>query len=254
MTIAKKALVGHAIIKGGEMDWWRARLGIMVPSPNFVIEPEFNRMVPSGVTVHGARLKLEGTFSLKKLMEMSQDIEKAAYELRPVADVIGYGCTSGSFAKGFGWDKELIKKIENLAKVPTTTTSTALVKALRTLEVERICIATPYPEEINQKERQFFKANSFDVIKIEGLGVVRHGESAKFHPITAFNLVRRIDHAKAQAIVISCTNFRTIEIIDLLERDLNKPVISANLATLWDMLRLLEIKDAIEGYGMLLKI
>ena len=236
------------------MKWWRARLGIMVPATNFVMEPELNRMVPPGVTVHAARLRLGGTFSLKNLIEMSQDIEKATYELKPVADVIGFGCTSGSFAKGFGWDREIIKKIESLSEVPATTTSTALVKALRMLKVERICIATPYPDEVNHKEKEFFKANSFDVIRIDGLGVAAHGEPAKFHPITAFNLARRIDHANAQAVVISCTNFRTIEIVELLEQDLNKPVISANLATLWDMLRLLGIKDVIEGYGMLLKI
>ena len=235
------------------MKWWRARLGIMVPSTNFVMEPELNHLAPSGVTIHSARLKLGGRFSLGNLIEMSQDIEKCISELKPVAEVIGFGCTSGSFAKGFNWDQEIMDKIQNLAKVPATTTSTALVKALRALKVRRISIATPYPDEVNEKEREFFEANSFGVVKIEGLKVVRHGQPGEFHPIDAFNLARKVDSARSQAIVISCTNFRSIEIVDLLEMDVKKPVISSNIATFWDMLRLAGIGDAIEGFGCLLK-
>jgi maleate isomerase len=67
-------------------------------------------------------------------------------------------------------------------------------------------------------------------------------------------MVRAADHPAADAIFISCTNFRTIGVLAALERDLGKPVVSAIQASFWHCLRLAGVEDAIDGYGRLLSL
>lgn len=232
---------------------WRARLGIMVPSVNSVMEPEFNQMAPAGVKVYAARLKAEGEFNPQSLVDMAQYTEKAAAELMQVADAIAYGCTSGSFVQGPGWDEALIKRIQTIASKPATTTSTALLRALRSLQLRRISIATPYTREVNERMAHFFQSQGYEVLAIKGLEVTVRGGQGVFPPATAYRLAKEVDDASAEGVVISCTNFRTVEIIETLEKDLRKPVVTSNQATFWDLLRLCRISDQVPGYGLLLR-
>jgi len=69
---------------------------------------------------------------------------------------------------------------------------------------------------------------------------------------TLYHLAKEVDHPESEAVFISCTNLHTIEIIEKLENDLQKPVITSNQATMWNMLRMAGVNDKIEGYGQLL--
>lgn len=231
---------------------WRARLGIMVPSVNTVMEPELGRLAPEGVSVHAARLKAEGVFGPESLIAMAAYTEKAAEELGPAVNAIAYGCTSGSFVKGPGWDEELVARIERVAQKPATTTSTAVVRALRALGLRAIAVATPYTREVNDRLADFLGRQGFEVLAVKGLEVTVRGGQGIYPPSTAYRLAREVDDPRAEGILISCTNFRTIEIIERLEADLGKPVVTSNQATFWDLLGLCRISDRIPGHGQLL--
>ncbi|MBI3964152.1 MAG: hypothetical protein HY329_00840 [Chloroflexi bacterium] len=230
----------------------RAKLGIVVPSVNFVMEPELNRMAPEGVNVYAARMRAEGSYGPDTLNDMSRNADYAAEDLKAVADVIAYGCTSGSFVNGPAFDAELVARFQKVTGKPSTTTSTALTRGLRELGVKRIAIATPYTREVNDRMVVYFQEQGLEVLGIDGLGVTRRGGQGDYEPQAAYDLARKVDSAAAEAIVISCTNFRTIDILESLERDLGKPVISSNQATLWDLLRIAGIEDQISGFGQLL--
>jgi len=232
---------------------WRARLGIIIPSVNTVMEPEFNKMAPEGVSVHAARMMALGKFEPKSLVEMAEETENAAKRLKQIADVIGWGCTSGSFVKGKGYDLEIIDRIKKVTGLPATTTSTAVIHALKTLKVKKIAVATPYTEEVNDLLKKFLEDNGFIVTNIKGLGVEVRGGQGVYHPSTTYRLSREVDSDEAECIFISCTNFRSIEIIDQLEKDCQKPVISSNTATMWHMLKLAGINENIKGFGTLLE-
>ena len=238
---------------------WRAKLGILVPSINYVMEPEFNRMAPEGVSIHAARLKVEGKVyisekeALNFYASMAENVEKEAELLGCVVDVIGYGCTSGSFVMGMKWNEELIKRIEKAAGVPATTASTAMCEALREVGIRKLTLVTPYPEDVNRLEKKFLEDNGFKVASMKGCGCDVHGLQGEYSPYVAYQLAKEVDVEKADGIFISCTNFRTIEILERLERDTNKPVISSNSATMWKMLKMAGIHEPIVGYGQLLK-
>ena len=97
-------------------------------------------------------------------------------------------------------------------------------------------ITTPYIDSLNELEREYFEALGYDVVDIEGLSLDRDTEMGRQVPMTAYRKAREIDSEQADCVFVSCTNYRTFEVIEPLERDLGKPVVTSNQATLWEML------------------
>jgi maleate isomerase len=244
---------------------WKGRIGLLIPSRNTTLEPEFYRMAPEGVSVHAARMALKEA-SPAALMAMEKEIYKAASMIMAVnPGVIVVGCTSGSFIKGLGYDQKLIKKIHGLTQAKAITTSTAVIEALKLLKVTQVAVATPYSEEVNEKEREFIEAHGIRVTRIKGLGYSKPVKAyplasqpvsgiGLLEPAVAYKLAQDVDSKEAEGIFISCTNFRTIEIIQALEENAGKPVVTSNQASVAIALRTMGIKEKIKGYGMLLEM
>lgn len=250
-----------------KMYGWRKRIGLLVPSQNTTMEPEFYKMVLEGITIHTSRMFLRDHFSSNALIEMEGETERATKELSTAGvDIVIFGCTSGSFVKGFKYNIAIEDKIKGILGKgkEAITTSTAVIDALKALKAKKIAVATPYPEEINQKEKLFLEEAGFVVTNIKGLGF---SERKQVYPLTsslvsmvglqepyvAYKLAVDVNTDDSDCIFISCTNLRTIEIIQKLEKDLRKPVISSNQATLAMALRKVGIRERIEGYGTLLE-
>lgn len=238
--------------KGAEAIYgWKARIGLLLPSLNTVTEPEFNAMIPEGVSVHTARLLLRLPLSSEGLREMAKDTEKAAQTLASAGvKIISFACTSGSLVNGFGGDQELIRHIERLTGIQATTTSTAVIAAFKKLGVRNVAVGTPYNEEVNQAEKSFFEAHGIKVVSMKGLDI--HGaELASTSPEVTYDLACEVNTPGAHAVFISCMGFKSITVIERLEGNLNKYVFSSNTATMWDILKRLGIQDQPKGYGKL---
>ncbi len=243
---------------------WKGRIGLLVPSRNTTMEPEFNRLIPHGVSAHAARMVLKET-SPTALMQMEREVYRAASVITAVnPDVIVVGCTSGSFIKGLGYDQEMMKKIKRLTQTPALTTSTAVIEALRLLQVKKVAVATPYTEAVNEREKEFIEAHGIQVAAIMGLGYSTPRKSyplaAKpvsliglLEPSVAYKLAMEVDTKDADGLFISCTNFRTVEIIEALEKNAGKPVVTSNQATLAMALKMLGVREKIKGFGVLLE-
>lgn len=228
------------------------RLGLLVPSSNTTMEHEFNLMRPREATVHIARMRLKEV-TLSKLMDMEKEIEPAALRLADAkVNVIGFGCTSGSLFRGLGHDQEIVMKIEKVADIPGVATAGAVVDALKALKLSRISVATPYTEEINSLEKRFLKENGFAIQKMKGLGITDNLKIGEQNPRTVYKLAREVDTARSDGVFVSCTNLRTIEVVGRLEKELKKPIVSSNTATLWAMLRRAKYMKPIVGFGRLL--
>lgn len=109
------------------------RIGLLVPSSNTTMEPDFYKMIPKGVSVHTSRMWLEKV-TAEGLMEMSKDAIKASKLLETAdIDIIVFGCTSGSLIGGVEWEKKLVEGILENTGIPTISTGRAVVDALKTL-------------------------------------------------------------------------------------------------------------------------
>ena len=237
---------------------WRAIIGVIDLATSATILPEYFRVAPDGVVAISDRLVLpRGETTEAALLEMteSKELEAAAERLawaRP--QVITFACTTGSLVKGPGWDKVLRDRIETRTGVQATTTSTAVLAAFEALGVRSLGIATPYIDELNRREREFFEAQGYRVVAIRGLGILDDREIGAQSPQTAYRLAREVDGADVECLFISCTNFPTIPIVATLERDTGKAVVTSNQATIWDSLRRAGVRERISGFGRLLEV
>lgn len=236
---------------------WRARLGILVPSGIIALEPEFRLMTPEGVSCHYHRFKFSGGKSegevLKRLRDAQEFIADASEMITHVHPaVVAMAGTGVSFIGGYGYDQMLVKKMkERNGNLPTTTTSTSVLDAFRKLGITKVSMAMPYVEQVSKTAVKFVEDNGVKVLNAKWLNKAGTdmGEISKG---TLYHLAREVDDPESQAVFISCIALHTIEIIEKLENDLQKPVITSNQATMWNMLRLAHIDDRIQGYGQLL--
>lgn len=218
----------------------RGRIGLIVPSSNTTNEPEFSGALPSGVSLHAARMRLDGV-DADSLSSMADDVERCA-ELLATADVdvVAYGCTTGSLVHGPGYDEEIEARVAEAAGVPAVATAASVKRAFEALDVDSVAVATPYVDDLNEREAAFLDAAGYDVVAMRGLGIRSNTEIGAQTPETAATAAREVDAADADAVFVSCTNYRTFEAVADLERDLGKPVVTSNQATLWDALRRLD--------------
>src|SRR5690625_3807386 len=155
---------------------WRGKLGLIYIASAYSMDVEFNMMAPKGVTTHTTRVALSenpDNFTVDDLSSIRKDVLEATKLLAQAPlDTIAFGCTSGSFANGIAYDRQLIKEMENIAGVPCTTTATAVVEATKALQVKNIAIATPYADDVNKLAHQFFTDSGLNITKLTGLGLM----------------------------------------------------------------------------------
>ena len=214
---------------------WRLRIGLMVPSSNTTMESEFYQNLLYGVSIHTARMNIVNT-TFDDLTKMTDDIEGCTHLLKTVApDIIVYGCTTGSLLKGKGYDLQIEQRISEITGVPTVATASAVIEALKFKKLKNIAVVTPYTDDLNRKECEYLKEYGFKVSEIKGLNIIPNLDIGNCRPELSYRLGREIvkNNPNVDGLFISCTNFRTVEILESLQNDIGKPVISSNQASLW---------------------
>lgn len=228
------------------------RIGLLIPSSNTTMEPDFYAMTPPGITIHTSRMFLRDV-SPESLEDMAGEALRAARLLETAGvDVLIYGCTSGSLLKGKDWEAQLTKKIETHVHIPTITTAGSVVEGLRGLNSVKIAVFTPYIDEINALEKAFLESYGFQVTWINGLGLRDNIEIGKTSPETIKKLIES-HPVDVDAVFVSCTNLPVLGLIEELEAHLGVPVVTSNQASIWAALKMLKLQSA-ANYGRLLKI
>lgn len=233
---------------------WRGKIGLIVPSTNTINEPEFWRLAPKGVTIHTGRATLLGKATEESYFKMAEAVKVAADDLATAeVDVVAYGCTSGSIVCSL---QDIVTDLQQRTKVPAIATAGAVVAALRALGARKVAVATPYVDFVNDSEIKFLQDYGFEVTSMHGLRLGETQEErrgiGRVPPEHVYRMALATDRPDADAIFISCTNLATIDMIQQIETDLGKPVVTSNQSCFWACLRMLGLRDRIEGYGKLL--
>lgn len=232
---------------------WRARIGLVVPTNNTVIEPEFYKIAPPGISIHTTRIMTGSAFDAAGLIEMETNATRGVQELAAAGvDVIAYACLSTSLAKGLGWSEALIADIEKRTGLGATTAATATLEALKWMGIKKVALGTPYPNHIHQLVQPFLESHGFSIVSSRNLNIEGFLQVCQEAPEAAYRLGRAVDVPEAEGICILATDFRTMEIIDTLERDLGKPVVTTNQALFWKAIQLRRLGVSIAGHGALL--
>ena len=222
---------------------WRGKIGIIMPATGVAPEQEFHKYQPEGVATFTQRILFERVTPDGLIALADRAVEASKTLATAGLDIIVFACTTGSLIKGYGYDKELTKRIEDASGCKTITTSTAVLEALKALSAKRVLVTTPYSDEVNDIEKKFLEDNGFEVLSIRGLGYVDPTLMPKVTPDMMHRLNREILTPEADTLFVSCTGIGIMDAIPLLESDSQLPIVSSNQASLWAALRSISIHD-----------
>lgn len=213
-----------------------ARIGLLVPFTNTNLEPDIALLAPPGVTVHAARL---GGYDIDEIPDISQMVGLGAADIdeplrliggvRP--DVVLYGCTSATLSHGVSFDRDLSERVSAISGAKTITAAGALVAALGLLNIEKIAFASPYVASLNDLAIAFLADSGFETVSRADYPVAlgNYGQG-DLSPDTVYDLGMRANSENAEALVLSCTDMRSVETIERLETAIGKPVVTSNQA------------------------
>lgn len=214
-------------------------IGMIVPH-DMALDAELWRWTPQGVSLHLTRtaytplpVSVQLALALGEEDLLTPSV-RALSAISPQLDV--YGCTSGSFVRGRVGEREMLQTMIDAGAADAITTSGALLEALLHLGVRRIAVATPYDEELTALFDDFLNdAGDLEVVSSSQLGLEAGVWKVPYSIVE--ELIIEADRDDAEAVVVSCTNLATYDVIAEVEERLGKPVITANQATMWAALR-----------------
>lgn len=256
----------------------RARLGVIYPDDGDA-DADFFAMAPDDVSVHVTRnagwspTYDGGTDPVQGLQEhlSGGHLEEAATRLARIRpDVLAFACLSCSFAGGEGYDERICDLLREVGRCPATTATTALLSALETLRISTVALVSGYDAARNRTLTEILARHGVRCVAertfsipaavtefYESLGMVP-GQSQVRGPEVAYHLGKAVDCPEADAVVVTSTSFRTAPMIDPLERDLDKPVLTANQVLMWHAMQLTRTQPATttqptQAYGRLFR-
>ncbi len=226
------------------------KLGLLVPPGNTQMEVDFHRYLPDTVDLHVGRLYIsEEAYSRPEehSPQMTDNVAEPARLLSKAhPDVMVFGCTGASFLHGVGWDREVVRRIEDAAGgIPAVAAAQAIVEALRELDIRQVAVGTPYREDSNRRLRKFLADSGFTVTRFEG--------RVRKDPGEIYKMGLRIDRPDADGLLVSCTAIKAWDEVERLEGRLGKPVVTSNQASMWLALRRMEVEDQVLDGGRLFR-
>ncbi|MBD1543947.1 Asp/Glu/hydantoin racemase [Arthrobacter sp. IA7] len=238
MTLIPNPALAPAADPQGPQPW--QDIGVVCPF-DMALDHELWRWMPDGVNLVFTRTPYyDQPVGLDMAEEISdhgeiQDAVRSLVAIRPA--VVTYACTSGSFVHGVEGARKLSAAMVQAGAPAAVTTSEGLLMALDALGVSRVAVATPYLAELTNRLASFLEQGGKSVVSHEGLGLDRDIWTVPY--ATTCELIRQADRPEAEAVFVSCTNLPTYDLIAHMERELGKPVITANQVTAWSGLRLM---------------
>ncbi|GHE27574.1 maleate cis-trans isomerase family protein [Streptomyces capitiformicae] len=154
------------------------------------------------------------------------------------AEAVVWACTSGSFVYGYEGAHDQIRTLAVTAGMPASSTSFAFAHAVGEVGAHRVAVAATYPDDVAQLFADFLGASGVEVVSLHGAGVITAAEVATWTVDDILGLARTADHERADAILLPDTALHTASHIPTLEKELSKPVLTANQVSVWEALRL----------------
>ncbi len=240
---------------------WRLKLGVLVPSTNTAVQPEYDAMRPPGVTNHvrGFRIpdaptRTDAEFGqqLGNMRATMVDAMDDGLTLEPDHVVLA---TAAESAGGVAGAKLLRERLlaKSGGRVGVTLGADAILAALRRYGgIGRIGLVTPYLPVGDEQARRFFEDSGFAVARVKGLRCASPVLIAHTPEAAIRDAIVEVDGPDADAVVVVGTNLPMARVAAMAEFWLGKPVVALNTATYWHALRQCGIEDKVQGFGRLL--
>ena len=233
-----------------------ARLGVITPSSNTVLEPQTVRLlkpVADRLTVHFSRVRVtaiaddpeaRGQFAVAPMLDAARLLADAR------VNAVLWSGTSGAW-EGLDADRRLVAQIGASTGIPATTSSLALLDALQVLDVQRYGLVVPYVKPIVAKIEHTFAEAGYKCVARSFASLTVNWDFAEMSPHEIADRVREVARSVPDVIVIHCTNLRGSEVSEDLEHELGIPVLDSVVVGIWGALQLLKIPVPRARFGRL---
>ncbi len=230
-----------------------ARLALIVLQTDETIEHDLQRLIPSDqASVYVSRIANAPIVNKANLAEMAEKLPITAGLLPDTINyhAVGYGCTSATSVIGADKVSQLIQ--QGCQTQAVTNPLSALIVACQHLNIQRLAFLSPYEESVSDHLRSRVHAAG---IQTPLFGTFNEAHDPNVARITADSVMRAAialgQQDECDAIFLSCTNLRTLDVISAIEKAINKPVISSNQALVWHMARLAGLTLTHQQFGKL---
>ena len=233
---------------------WKAKLGFLIPSHDSGYGSyEFLVMCPDGVVPLETRVMVKKV-AKDELQKAAQDAVAGAEMLATAGvDVIDYIATATCFVLGVKGEDTLVKEIEAKTGIQATAGGKSVCEALRFLGAKKILTYTPYNQEVEAISKQYFDESGFEIVGSKNL---QFTDPASINRVSPYEILADVvklhkQNPGAEGVFIVGGCFRTLEIVDTLEKTIGIPVVGTQQANMWNCLRLCGVPDKLEGFGQL---
>jgi len=233
---------------------WRARIGHVAPSRGDTLVYEFYKMLPEGFMI------LNTTGTVRQLVD--SDFENQLQRIEEaVQDLVDNHCDSIIFSGSplftrlpFGADRALGNKLTEKYGVPVAAGLTAEVEALKAMNIKKVVVGTPYPNELNERLKRHLEGAGFTVLQIEGYGIIKNADLTDMPIHAPYKIAKRLyaEAPEADGVFIACPRWPTFGDVALLEAEIGKPAVTSSLACIWYALTLARVGVNISGFGRLM--
>ncbi len=240
---------------------YRAKIGLIVPSTNTVVEHDCNAMPLPGVTYHSGRFLVEAPdlssddaflYFLDKIRDTIPTAVRDVMTCKP--DHLLMGMSAETFWGGKEGNLDFKERLRPLSgNLDITSGADACNSALAKLGVSSIACLTPYQPVADEQVYNYFTDCGFDVKRVHGLRCESATSIADVGPERLVEELSALNGSDIDAIVQCGTNLSMVEVADEAERWLGKPVIAINAVCNWHALRSIGINDQFHGFGMMLR-
>jgi maleate cis-trans isomerase len=227
----------------------RARIGFIIPASNRMVEPQMQRFMPAGVIPHFTRLYMRDK-PLETLLP--QILESTMLLAESKCDVTVLQCTGTSMSGGVEAEHHMIAEMEKRSGRPALSAASSLTAAFQALRAKRLVFVSETTQPGHDKKLRFLREAGYDIVADKAASLAGTDAFCSTPPRFWYDTVMALRRDEADAYFISCANIHSIDVIEDLERELKKPVVTSNQAALWRSLRTARIRDSVPGLGVLL--
>jgi len=234
---------------------WKAKLGFLIPSHDSGYGSyEFQVMSPDGVVPLETRVMVRKV--AKDELERAADDALVGAEMLATAhvDILDYIATATCFVLGVKGEADLVKKMQAKTGIQSTAGGQSVVAALEFVGAKKILTYTPYNREVEDISRHYFEDSGFEIVGARNL---QFEDPSNINRVSPYEILADIvklhkQNPGADGVFVVGGCFRTLEIVDELEKAIDIPVVGTQQANMWHCLQMCEVPDLLPGFGRLL--
>lgn len=229
-----------------------ATLGLIVLKADETIELDFRQLLPANIALHVSRIESDPQVTSETLMKMKDRLTGAASLFPETSkfDCVAYACTSGTSI--IGQDEVALRVSQGCTTKSVTDPVTALIAACKHLSIQKLAILSPYVEDVSSALRKVLVKHNVSTPEFGSFNEADEARVVRIDEQSIFSAATQLVH-EADALFISCTNLRTLGVIEKIETAIGKPVLTSNQVLAWHMAACADTAIDIEGFGRLLR-